>query len=92
MPHRDEDTITLIVSAPELALLKKLDFPCSERVLATAHRDPEGILLHGSHADLSSLAGWVAGEANHSRPGSRRAELLYSLAEQLECVLVVCGR
>ncbi len=86
---RDEEPITIVVSGDELALLKKLDFPCSQGVLATARRDPEGILLHGNRADLSSLVGWVAGEANHCRPGTRRAELLYSLSEQLEDVLAV---
>ncbi len=89
---RDEEPITIVISGDELAMLKKLDFPCSERVLATARRDPEGIALHGTRAELSSLAGWVAGEANHSRPGTRRADLLYSLAEQLEDVLTVYWR
>jgi hypothetical protein len=92
MRAQPEEPITLVVSSAELALLKKLDFPCSQGVLATARPDPEGIALHGSRADLSILAGWVAGEANHARRGTRRAELLDSLAEQLEDVLVTCGR
>ena len=92
MPTDSEDPITIIVSGAELALLKKLDFPCSQDVLATARATDEGIALHGSRTHLSSLAGWVAGEANHSRPRTRRAELLYSLAEQLEDVLAVYWR
>lgn len=92
MATESEDSITIVVSSAELALLKKLDFPCSQGVLATAHPGIEGIALHGSRAHLSSLAGWVAGEANHSRPGTRRAELLYSLSEQLEDVLTVYWR
>lgn len=89
MPTEPEDPITIVVSSAELALLKKLDFPCSEDVLATASPDMEGIALHGSRADMASLAGWVAGEANHARRGTRRSELLDSLSEQLEDVLTV---
>lgn len=92
MRTRPEEPITIVVSSAELALLKKLDFPCSQDVLATACPDMEGIALHGSRAALSSLAGWVAGEANHARRGTRRSELLDSLAEQLESVLVTYGR
>jgi hypothetical protein len=87
MPTDPEDPITIVVSRAELALLKKLDFPCSQGVLATASPDIEGIALHGTRSDLASLAGWVAGEANHARRGTRRSELLYSLSEQLEDVL-----
>ena len=92
MPTQPEEPITIVVSSAELALLRKLDFPCSQGVLATACPDMEGIALHGSRADLSSLAGWVAGEANHARRGTRRSGLLDSLAEQLEDVLVTYGR
>lgn len=92
MPTRRDEPITIVVSSAELALLKKLDFPCSQGVLATARPDLEGIALHGSRPDLESLAGWVAGEANHARPGTRRSELLDSLAEQLEDVLITYGR
>jgi hypothetical protein len=88
MPTEPEDPITIVVSRAELALLKKLDFPCSQGVLATASPDIEGIALHGSRAELASLAGWVAGEANHARRGTRRSELLDSLSEQLEDVLI----
>ena len=69
MPTKSEEPITIVVSSAELALLKKLDFPCSQEVLATASPGLEGIALHGSRADLASLAGWVAGEANHARRG-----------------------
>lgn len=92
MPAASDDTLTLIVSAAELALLQKLDFPCSEPVLASAHSTDEGIALHGTRAQLTSLAGWVAGEANHARPGTRRSELLDSLSEQIEDVLTVYRR
>ena len=87
MPTTPEEPITIVVSRAELALLKKLDFPCSQKVLASASPDMEGIAMQGTRADLESLAGWVAGEANHARPGTRRPELLYSLSEQLEGVL-----
>jgi hypothetical protein len=92
MSTRREEPITIVVSSAELVLLKKLDFPCSQDVLATARPDLEGIALHGSRADLESLAGWVAGEANHARPGTHRSELLDSLAEQLEDILITYGR
>ena len=92
MPTDAKEPITIVVSGAELALLNKLDFPCSEDVLASASPDMEGIALHGTRAELESLAGWVAGEANHARPGTRRSELLDSLSEQLEGVLTSYGR
>jgi hypothetical protein len=92
MPTKSEEPITIVVSSAELALLKKLDFPCSQEVLATASPGLEGIALHGSRADLASLAGWVAGEANHARPRTRRSELLESLSEQLDGVLTTYRR
>lgn len=55
MPTRRDEPITIVVSSAELALLKKLDFPCSQGVLATARPDLEGIALHGSRPDLESL-------------------------------------
>lgn len=90
MPAQSDEPITIVISSAELALLKKLDFPCSEDVLATARRDLEGIALHGSRADIESLAGWVAGEANHAprNRSSRRTELLDSIADELENALV----
>lgn len=92
MPTPSAEPITIVVSRAELALLRKLDFPCLQDVLATARPGMEGIALHGSRAHLSDLAGWVVGEANHARPGNRRAELLDSLAEQLEDALLTYCR
>jgi len=88
MPAR-RDALSILVSGAELALLKKLDFPCSERVLATAQPTDDGIELTGSRADFASLAGWVAGEANDARRSRRprQTEILYSIAGQLEDVL-----
>ncbi len=38
MPSDPGAPITIIVSAAEVTLLKKLDFPCLQHVLATARR------------------------------------------------------
>ncbi len=94
MPSDPGAPITIIVSAAELTLLEKLDFPCLHHVLATARRTEEGIALEGSWADLDSLAGWVAGEANHARRNRRprQTELLDSIADQLEDVLAAHRR
>lgn len=89
MPSDPSPPITIIVSPAELALLEKLEFPCSQHVLATARPTERGIALEGPWADLDSLAGWVAGEANHARRKRRprQTELLDSIADQLEDVL-----
>lgn len=90
-----EDLLTIVVSGAQLSLLKKLDFPCSQDVLASAARIEEGIELTGSWSDFDSLAGWVAGEANDSsrrRPGGRRTELLHDLADEIEHALSCHGR
>jgi len=94
MPSSSGASITIIVSAAELVLLEELDFPCSQDVLATACAIGEGFALDGSWADLDSLAGWVAGEANHARRKrqSRQAELLDGIADQLENVLAARRR
>jgi hypothetical protein len=94
MPSDPAAPITIIVSAAELTLLEKLDFPCSQHVLATARRTERGIALEGSWADLDSLAGWVAGEANHARRKRRprQTELLDNIADQLEDVLAAHRR
>jgi len=94
MPRDPDAPITIIVSAAELTLLQKLDFPCLQHVLATARRTEEGIALEGSWADLDSLAGWVAGEANHARRNRRprQTDLLDSIADQLEDVVVAHRR
>ncbi len=91
MPSDPGAPITIIVSAAELTLLEKLDFPCLQHMLATARRTEEGLVLEGSWADLDSLAGWVAGEANHARR-PRQTELLDSIADQLEDVLAAHRR
>ncbi len=94
MPSDRGAPITIIVSAAELTLLEKLDFPCLQHVLATAHQTEEGIALEGRSADLDSLAGWVAGEANHARRNRRprETELLDSIADQLEDILAAHRR
>lgn len=86
--------LTITISDDELALLRKLDFPCSGDVIASARRTEEGLELCGSWVAFDSLVGWVAGEANyarrHRRP--RQTELLDSIADQLEDVLAVHHR
>jgi hypothetical protein len=80
--------LSIYISGDALALLKKLDFPCSERVLASAAPTEEGVQLTGSRDDFESLAGWVAGEANHAdRRAKRRLALLYDISEVLEAAL-----
>ncbi len=93
-PTEPGDRITIVVSEPELALLMKLDFPCSRDLLATARPCDGGIAVQGSWVDLDSLAGWVAGEANHARREGplRQAELLDGIADQLEDVLAARRR
>jgi len=87
MSRNDERPLSICISGQQLALLKKLDFPCSEAVLASASLiEDEGFELTGSHADFESLAGWVAGEANHSRAG-RRQDNLHEIADALEGAL-----
>lgn len=83
------------VSEPALELLRRMDYPCSERVLASARKvkgmEDEGIawVLSGTCDDLEMLAGFVAGDANHAEPGDdpRTVALLYDIAESLESVL-----
>lgn len=83
------------LSKPALELLRRMDYPCSERVLASAKRvkglEDEGIAyaLSGSHADLEMLAGFVAGDANHADPDddAKTVALLYAISESLESVL-----
>lgn len=86
--------LTITISDDELALLKKLDFPCSADVLASACRTEEGLELRGSWVAFDSLVGWVASEANHARRHRRprQTELLDSIADQLEDVLAVHHR
>lgn len=86
----DEKLLTAYVSQEELALLKKLDFPCSERVLASATPTDEGICLSGTRDDFDSLIGWVAGEANDAdrRRARRRASILTRIFEELDAALL----
>ena len=85
----DTDHLAIYVSEEQLALLKKHDFPCSERVLMSARETEQGIELAGGRADFESLASWVAGEANYARRirRSRQTELLDDIADQLERAL-----
>lgn len=83
------------VSQAGLDVLKRLDYPCSEKVLASAKKvnglEDESIAfaLSGSYADLEMLAGFVASDANHAEPDDDPAQvaLLYEIAEALEAVL-----
>lgn len=83
------------LSEPALELLRRMDYPCSERVLASAKRvkglEDEGIafVLSGTYDDLEMLAGFVATDANHAEPGDdeRTVALLYAISESLESVL-----
>jgi hypothetical protein len=86
---RPDDTLTIMVSSHQLALLKKLDFPGSEGVLASAQETEEGFVLTGSRVAFDSLVGWVAGEANHARRNRRprQTELLDDIADELEAAL-----
>jgi hypothetical protein len=83
-----ERKLAIYVSDEQLELLKKLDYPCSEEVLASATPTEEGIELTGSKVDFESLAGWVAGDANHAdRRARRKIAMLHDLWEQLEAAI-----
>ena len=88
-----EKKLAIYVSGDALALLRKLDFPGSERVLASATLiEEEGIQLTGSRADFESLAGWAAGEANHAdRRARHKRELLHDICDKLESALAARG-
>ena len=87
MARTDERLLTICISKQQLALLKKLDYPCSEDVLASAVLiEDEGYELTGNRDDFESLAGFVAGDANHSRAG-RRQDNLHEIADALENAL-----
>ena len=58
MSATDERLLSICISGQQLALLKKLDYPCSEAVLASAALiDDEGYELTGSRVDFEMLAG-----------------------------------
>lgn len=83
------------ISEEALALLKKLDYPCSEELLASAVViEDEGVVeLTGSRDDFESLAGFVAGDANHAdRRRKRRVALLTDISGALESALAARGR
>lgn len=84
-----DEELLVVVSEAQLALLRKLDFPCTAKLLASARVTEEGVELAGSYHALDDLVGWVAGEANHSRStrANRRTELLDDLADLLEAEL-----
>jgi hypothetical protein len=87
--------LRISVSAEALELLRRMDYPCSERVVASArpvkgHGDHGGAFeFSGSYDDLEMLAGFVASDANHAEPGDdkRTVALLYDLSETLEALL-----
>jgi hypothetical protein len=82
---RSDDEVEVLIWSAQFALLKKHAFPGSEAILASAERlkkcDEGDVLLTGSRGDFESLAGFVAGEANHSE---RDAELWGDLSDRLE--------
>ena len=87
MARTDERPLSTCISGQQLALLKKLDYPCSEGMLASATLiEDEGFEVTGSRYDFETLAGFVAGDANHSRAGRRRDQL-YDISEALESAL-----
>ncbi len=83
------------VSEPALELLRRMDYPCSKGVLASAKKvkgmEDEGIayVLSGTYDELEMLAGFVAGDANHAESGDdpRTVALLHDIAEALESAL-----
>jgi hypothetical protein len=83
------------LSQPALELLRRMDYPCSEDVLASAKRvkgaDSDGgaFVLSGTYGDLEMLAGFVAGDVNHAEPDDdpRTVALLQDISESLESVL-----
>lgn len=92
MPQAEERPLSICISEQLLTLLKKLDYPCSEEMLASATLiEDEGYELTGTRYDFETLAGFVAGDANHSRP-SRKREQLYEIAEALENALSARAR
>lgn len=91
----DAEQLRAYVSEEGLELLKKLDYPCSEELLASAVLvEDEGVVeLTGSRYDLESLAGFVAGDANHEdRRRKRRIALLNEIADALESALMSRAR
>lgn len=74
------------VTEEQLELLRKLDFPGTEKILAKPLQGEEGLFLQMSRVALEDFVGWVAGEANHERK-KRRAEMLHDIADEMELAL-----
>jgi len=92
MSNSDERPLSICISEHQLARLRKLDYPRSEEMLASATLiEDEGYELTGSRHDFETVAGFVAGDANHSRPSRKRAQL-YEIAEALENALSARAR
>ncbi len=92
MPQTEERPLSTCISARQLALLRKLGYPCSERMLASATIiEDEGYELTGSRQTFETVAGFVASDANHSRPGQKR-EQLSEIAEVFENALSARAR
>lgn len=83
---KTKSLLTVAVNAEQLELLRKLDYPLSQELVGSARPTGEGFRLRGTRVDVESLAGWVAGDANHAR-GAAKAVLLNDLADELEAVL-----
>lgn len=80
------ELLTVHVTEAQLELLRKLDFPGTQEILATPVQGEEGLHLQVTRAALEDLAGWVAGQANHER-SKRRAALLHHAADAMEFAL-----
>jgi hypothetical protein len=83
---RSRKLLTVAVTAKQLELLRKFDYPLSQELVGSARPTDEGFRLRGTRVDVESLVGWVAGEANHARDAAM-AVLLNDLADELEAVL-----
>lgn len=83
----DERRLAICIGGPELGLLKKMDYPCSEAVLASAtFIEDEGYELTGTKTEFETMASFAAGDANHCRT-KRKQALLYNICEALESAL-----
>ena len=92
MHQTEERPLSICISRPQLALLKKLDYPCSEGMLRSATLiEDEGYELTGSPHDFERVAAFLAGDANHSRP-SRKRDQLYEIAIAIENALSARAR
>lgn len=82
----DGKLLEVHVTEEQLELLRKLDFPCTEKILAKPVLCEEGLFLRISRVALEDFVGWVAGEANHER-SKRRAAVLHDIADEMEMAL-----